>query len=71
MLACRPDARELGVLIGLGAHEVGGGGGVVAPDRRGVADLDVGVLDPQIDGLGRFALDDERVVPGILELGAE
>ena len=71
MLAGRPDARHLGVFVGLGAHEVGGVVGVVAPDGRRVADLHLIVADPQIGRLGRLAFDDDGVVAGVLELGTE
>ena len=71
MLAGRPDARHLGVFIGLGADQVGRVLRVLAPDGRGVADLHLVVADPQIARLGRLALDDDGVVAGVLELGPE
>ena len=71
MLTGRPDARHLGVFVGLGAHQIGRVLRVVAPDGRGVADLHLVVADPQVRRLGRLALDDDGVVAGVLELGPE
>jgi len=70
-LTGRADAGDLGVLVGLGAHEIGGVRRVLAPDSAGVADLDRVVLDPQVHRLVRPALNDQGVVAGELELRAE
>ena len=70
-LSAGADAGDLGVLVGLGADQVGRVGDVLPPDLRGVANLHLVVADGEIDGVGSLALEDDQVVPGELQLRAE
>jgi hypothetical protein len=42
----------------------------LAPEVGGVADLDSAVVDPEVDRRGRDTVEDDRVPPGALQLGA-
>ena len=64
VLAGRPNAGDLRVVVGLGANGVRRLRNILAPQMRGVANLDLGVLDPQIDWFRRRAFDDHSVVSG-------
>ena len=46
------------------------GAGDLSPEVGSVAELDLVVLDPEVDGFGRAALDDDAVPAGLLELGS-
>ena len=61
-----PDLLVAEFLADGGFHRTGD----LAPELGGVAELDLVVLDPEVNGLGCAALDDDAVPAGLLELGA-
>ena len=72
VLAARADLRGPDALVAkLRADRLLGLERVQAPEVRGVAQLGLAVVDPEVDRLRRLALEDDRVEAGVLELGAE
>ena len=70
VLPCGPDARDLDIRIfQLLPYQPFRLEGPPPPDRGGVPDLHVVVVDGDVDGLIGPPLDDYVVVPGELELG--
>ncbi len=53
------------------ADGLGGFGGAQALEVRGVTDLDLVVIDPQVNQFLGLAADDDLVVAGVLEFGCE
>src|SRR5439155_165282 len=70
VLTSGADAGDARRRIGLGAERVLRLFCGLAPNVRGIADLELVVLNPDVDGLGRPAFEDDHVVAGELELGA-
>ncbi len=69
-----PDARYAGFLTttapaaDLFAHQVVGFEGVLAPEVGRLAELDLAVADPEIDGFGGLASDDQCVEAGFFQV---
>ena len=70
VLAAWADARDLGIILGLGANGIRGVRHVLAPNMRSVANLDALILDPKIDRLRGRTLEDDSVVPGEFQFGS-
>ncbi len=69
VLAGEPDGGHLRVrLLQLLPDALRGLDGALAVQVGGVADLDLVVVDPQIDQLGRLAANDHLVVAGVFQL---
>src|SRR5215831_5541405 len=74
VLAGRPDRVDRELMAGeagLAVQRVLRLPGIEPHERLGVAELDDIVIDVEVDPVLRLPLDDDRVVPAILEVGAE
>ena len=68
VLARRADGRHLGLgFFQFLADQLGRLHRPFASEVRGVADLDLVVLDPDVDQVGRFAAQDYLVIAGVLQ----
>jgi hypothetical protein len=70
-LACGADLGDPDLLVAqlVPDHRLGLAG-ALAPDRRGVLDCDVAVVDPEVDRLAGFAGDQDGVEACQLKLGS-
>ena len=72
VLAGQADRRHLGIrLLELLADQFRRLPAPLPAQMRGVAQLDLVVVDPEVDQLGRLAAEDDLVVAGMLQLGAK
>ena len=71
LLASRADDGGLGLFMGLGAQGVIGRVRRLAPQVLGGPQLGAVAFDPEVNGLGGGALEDDGVVSGPLQLGRE
>ena len=68
LLAGRTDARDTGIVVGLGAQGLSSLRHPFAPEMRGISYFDVVVLDPDVDGFLCFAFEYQCVVTGVSQL---